>query len=105
MQENIKTGGASIRSYQFEDSLGDVLPGDSTNAVARKQALASVARRQWGSTSVVSYQSAGKCLIMDRQRGGADHGRAVTISHGLADEGIHTTVLINGIDADALQVS
>lgn len=103
MQENIKTGRASISSYQFDDSLADVLPGNSTNAVARKQALASVARRQWGSTSVVSYQSAGKCLIMDRSREGMDQDRAVTIASGLTDAGIRTTVLINGIDADTHQ--
>ena len=78
----------------------DALSTDTANGFSRNKALDSVLQRKWGSTSVVSYQSAGKLLIVDQVHQNIDQNRATDIANALADDGLDTTVLISGIEPD-----
>ena len=100
MQENITVSSVISSFYQISDRLIDEFASDTTNGVARKKALASISQRKWGSASLVSYQSAGKLLIIDQISQDVDRDRAIKIANDLADDGFKTTVLINGIDPD-----
>ena len=91
MQKNIEVSSC----YQFSGHLFDELSSDTINGAARKKALASVSQRKWGSTSLVSYQSAGNLLIIDQISQDKDQDRAIKIANDLADDGFKTTVLIS----------
>ena len=96
MQKNIKVSSC----YQFNDHLFDELPSDTINGAARKKVLASVSQRKWGSTSLVSYQSAGKLLIIDQISQDTEQDRLIKIANDLADDGFKTSVLISDKNPD-----
>jgi len=89
--------------FQIDSSLCDRFSGDTVNAVARNKVLASLSRRTWQGTALVTYQSAGKLLIVERLRPDVDRERAVTIAANLAADGFNCTVLIDGIRTDELK--
>ena len=82
--------------YQISDHLFDELSSNSNNGAARKKALASVSQREWRSTSLVSYQSAGKLLVIDQVSQNKDQDRAIKIANELAGDGFNVIVLISG---------
>lgn len=86
--------------FQIDDSFFDEFSGDTPNAVARKKALESLSRRTWQGTALVTYQSAGKILIVDHIRPDMERDRAITIANGLAAQGFNCTVLISGMGPD-----
>ena len=86
--------------FQIDDSFFDKFSGDTLNAVARKKVLASLSRRTWQGTALVTYQSAGKLLIVDHMRPDADRDRAIAIANGLAADGFNCTVLISSREPD-----
>lgn len=102
MQKNIEISNVTSTCYQISDRLFDELTSDTINGVARKKALASVSQRKWGNTSLVSYQSVGKLLIIDQRGQDIDQDRAIKIANDLADDGFNTTVLISGNNLDPL---
>ena len=83
--------------FQIDDSIFDKFSGVTLNARARKKVLESLARRTWQGTALVTYQSAGKILIVDHKRPDADRDRAITIANDLAAQGFNCTVLIRGL--------
>lgn len=83
--------------FQIDDSIFDKFSGVTLNARARKKVLESLARRTWQGTALVTYQSAGKILIVDHIRPDADRDRAITIANDLAAQGFNCTVLIRGL--------
>ena len=89
-------------SYQINDRLFDKLLSDTVNAAARKMGLASVLRKEWGSTSLVSYKSAGKLLIIGSISKDMDQDRVIQIANDLAEIGFNTTVLISNNNPDAV---
>jgi ferredoxin len=103
VQKNIEVSNC----YQISGRVFDELSSDSSNGVARKKALASVSQREWRSTSLVSYQSAGKLLIIDQTGQDINQDRAIMIANDLAADGFNTTVLISGNNPDdpALRIS
>ncbi len=102
MQKNIEVGSNTSSCYQISNCLFDELSSDTSNGIARKKALAPLSQWQWGGTSLVSYQSVGKLLIIDQLRQDVDQDRAINIANDLADDGFKTTILINDIDPDDL---
>lgn len=100
MTKNIEPGSIASSYFQISDRLCTALSKASANAIARKKALAPVSQRQWKSTSLVAYQSAGKLLIIDQIRQAADRDRAIKIANSLVDAGFKTTVLIDAVDPD-----
>ena len=96
MQKDIEVDSFTSSCYQISGLLFDELSSDTTNGAARKNALASVPQRKWESTSLVSYQSAGKLLIINQISQDVDQGRAIKIANDLADDGFNTTILFSG---------
>ena len=101
MRENIADRSKITSCFQIHDSLSSRLPVSTTNGIARKQALELLSQRTWQSTSVVTYRSAGKLLIVDQIRKDVDHERAIAIANNLAADDINSTVLISGIEPDS----
>jgi ferredoxin/microcompartment protein CcmK/EutM len=97
VQKNIEVSNC----YQISDCVFDKLSNETSNGAARKKALAPITQRKWGSTSLVSYQSAGKLLIIDQISQDISHDRAIMIANDLAADGFNTTVLISGNNPDA----
>jgi ferredoxin/microcompartment protein CcmK/EutM len=100
LQKDIEVDSFTNSCYQISGLLFDELSSDTTNGAARKNALASVPQRKWESTSLVSYQSAGKLLIIDQISQDTDQDRAIKIANDFADNGFTTTVLISGNNSD-----
>ena len=96
MQKDIEVDIFTNSCYQISGLLFDELSSDTTNGAARKNALASVPQRKWESTSLVSYQSAGKLLIIDQISQDTDQDRAIKIANDLAVDGFNTTILFSG---------
>ena len=96
MQKDIEVDSFTNSCYQISGLLFDELSSDTTNGAARKNALASVPQRKWESTSLVSYQSAGKLLIINQISQDVDQGRAIKIANDLAVDGFNTTILFSG---------
>jgi len=89
--------------FQIDSSFFGKFTGASVNAVARSRALASLSRRTWQETTLVTYQSVGNLLIVDRLRPFVDRERAMIIARDLAAAGFDCTVVISGIEADELR--
>lgn len=102
MQETPENRDAVTCCYQVNDSLADRLAVTSDNGAARRQALDILLHRKWRSTAVVSYNSSGKLLIVDRadREGEAQRQRAIVIANDLSEEGFVCTVLLDGIEPD-----
>ena len=86
--------------FQIDDGFFEKLSGDTRNAVARKKALESLPRRTWQGTALVTYESAGKLLIIDHVRPDPDRDRAIMIANDLAARGLHCTVLFSNLDPE-----
>ena len=100
MKNNIEFSDVTSSCYQISARLFDELSSDTANGVARKKVLASASKREWRSTSVVSYQSAGKLLVIDQTNQGRVQDRAIKIANDLAESGFNITVLISNDNPD-----
>jgi ferredoxin len=105
VSKNIEPGSTAGSHFQISDRLCTALSHVSVNAIARKKALTSILQRQWQSTSLVAYQSAGKLLIIDQIRQAADRDRAIDIANKLADTGLKTTVMLDAAESEDLDAS
>lgn len=100
MKKNIEFNDVPSSCYQVSTCLFNELSSDTANGVARKKVLASISKREWRSTSVVSYQSTGNLLIIDQINQDRDQDRAIKIANDLAEAGFNITVLINNNNPD-----
>lgn len=76
------------------------LTSDTANGSARRRAWQNIQQREWTNSSVISYRSAGNLLIVDPLHQDVDRDRAIDIARGLAESGLHGTVLLGSVEAD-----
>ena len=88
MQDKIQIESFTSNCFETINDYLEALPSETVNGQARRSVLATAAARKLGSAVAVSYESAGKLLIID------DGNHDVRdIIGSLADTGIQCTVL------------